>query len=200
MNVRTMLLALALALAGGCGTKTSTTQLWAASDYSAAPLRKVIVFGRGMAEAQRRSVEDRLVSALGEHGVTATQSYRMFPELPNREIMQTELAKQGFDGALVTTLHATRQRQSYVPGHYHGGGFWGGYYGMGWGWSPGYIVTDELVDAETSVFDLRTDGGRLVWSATTRTLNPTSGEDLTKSMSKEILPGIAKRGIIPSRD
>lgn len=194
-----MLVALVLA-ASGCGTKTSTTQLWSAEDYSAAPLRKVVIFGRGMAEAQRRTVEDRFATALGDHGVAATPSYRIFPELPDREIAQAELAKQGFDGALVTTLHGTRERQSYVPGHYQGGGFWGGYYGMGWGWSPGYIVTDELVDAETSVFDLRTGGGRLVWSATTRTTNPTSGDDLSKSMSREILPSIAKNGIIPRRD
>lgn len=199
MHVQTMLLALVLA-ASGCKTQTSTTHLWSAHDYSASPLTRVVIFGRGMAEAQRRSVEDHLAGALGEHGVTATPSYRIFPVLPNREVAQAELAKQGFDGAFVTTLHGTKERQTYVPGHYYGGGFWGGYYGMGWGWSPGYIVTDELVDAETSVFDLRSDGGRLVWSATTRTTNPTSGEDLPKSLSREILPSIAKGGIIPKRD
>lgn len=199
MHVRTLLFALALA-AGGCATRTSTTQLWSANDYSATPLRRVVVFGRGMAEAQRRALEDRLASALADHGVTATPSYAIFPVLPNREIAQAELAKQGFDGAFVTTLHGTERRQTYVPGHYHGGGFWGGYYGMGWGWSPGYVVTDELVEAETSVFDLRTDGGRLVWSAMTRTANPTSGDDLSKSMSREILPSIAKGGVIPKRE
>ena len=40
----------------------------------------------------------------------------------------------------------------------------------------------------------------LVWSATTRTTNPTSGDDLSKSMSRKILPSIAKNGIIPRRD
>jgi hypothetical protein len=67
---------------------------------------------------------------------------------------------------------------------------------MGWGWSPGYIVTDEIVDAETSLWDLRAGSDRLVWSAVTKTTNPTSGEDLTRSMSREILPGIARTGII----
>jgi hypothetical protein len=194
-------LALALASSSGCGTRTSTTQLWSADDYRAEPLRRVIVFGRNMAEPQRRAVEDRLATALAGHGVTATTSYRIYPALPAREITQAELAQQGFDGAFVTTLHAVRERQSYVPGHYHAGGMWGGYYGggMGWGWSPGYVVTDELVDAETAVFDLR-GGGRLVWSAMTRTMNPTSSEDLTKSMSREILPSVAKNGIIPRKE
>jgi hypothetical protein len=192
MHARVLFLALALATSG-CATKTSTTHLWSAQDYSAAPLRRVVVFGRGMAEPQRREVEDQMVAALGAHGVTATPSYRLFPALPNREIAQAELAKHGFDGAFVTTLHAIRERQSYVPGHYHGGG-------LGMGWSPGYVVTDELVDAETAVFDLRSDGGRLVWSAMTRTTNPRSGEDLTKSVTRETLPEIAKRGIIAKED
>lgn len=201
MRATTALLALALA-ASGCGTKTSTTHLWSAGDYAAPPLRKVIVFGRGMAEPQRRAVEEHLASALANHGVTATPSYRVYPALPNREIGQGELVQQGFEGAFVTTLRGVRERETYVPGHFRGGGaYWGGYYGgMGWGHSPGYVVTDELVDAETSVFDLRSDAGRLVWSAVTKTTNPESSEDLTKSMSREILPGMAKRGIIPRRD
>jgi hypothetical protein len=199
---RTAVVALSLLLPTfcGCATKTSTTHLWAAEDYRGGTMGNVIVFGRGMAEAQRRSLEDQLGDALADHGVAATPSYRVFPVLPDVDEARAEVTKQNFDGAVVVTLHGTRERQSYVPGHYMGGGFWGGYYGMGWGWSPGYVVTDELVDAETSVWDLRTDNGRLVWSALTNTENPTSGPDLTKSLAKEILPKMEKAGLVPKKD
>lgn len=198
-----IVLALGLALATptycGCATQTSTTQLWAAQDYHSEAMHDVIVFGNGMAETQRRSVEDQLSAALRDHGVAATPSYKVFATLPEMDKARAEVTRQRFDGALVVTLHGVRERQSYVPGHYQGGGFWGGYYGMGWGWSPGYVVTDEIVDAETSVWDLRSGDGRMVWSAVTNTQNPSSGQDLTKSMAKETLPKIAKAGIIPEK-
>jgi hypothetical protein len=191
------LLALALAFgSSGCATKTSTTHLWHAEDYAARPIKTAIVFARNMAEAQRRSVEQQLADALGDHGVAATPSYQLFPEPPAEEQAKAEVTKRGFEGVLVVSLRGVRERRSYMPGHYMGGGWGGGYYGMGWGWSPGYIVTDEIVDAETSLWDLRAGSDRLVWSAVTKTTNPTSGEDLTRSMSREILPGIARTGII----
>jgi hypothetical protein len=34
----------------------------------------------------------------------------------------------------------------------------------------------------------------------TKTTNPTSGEDLTTSMSREILPSIAKAGIVGKKN
>lgn len=163
----------------------------------------MIVFARNMPEAQRRSVENHLAAELGDHGVAATPSYEVFPQPPSEEQAKAEVASRGFEGVVVVSLRGVRERTSYVPGHYRGGGFaggsygMGGYYGMGWGWSPGYVVTDEIVDAETSVWDLRGEGGgRLVWSALTKTTNPTSGEDLTKSLSREILPNMAKSGIV----
>ena len=183
-----------------CATRTSTTHVWQAEVKPAQPVRSMIVFARNMTEAQRRSVEQQLSAALGDHGVAATPSYEVFPQPPAEEEAKAEVTKRGFEGVLVVSLRGVRERTSYVPGHYQGGGWAGGYYGMGWGWSPGYVVTDEIVDAETSVWDLRGDANsRLLWSAVTKTTNPSSGEDLTKSLSREILPSIAKAGIVPRR-
>jgi hypothetical protein len=197
MRLGTGALVLALALATGCATKTSTTQLWQA-EYSAVPVRRVVVFGLGMAEAQRRSVEDHLAGALADHGVAATPSYQLFPGMVGREVVTS----QGYDGAVVASVRATRDRPRYVPGYWISSGFGGGYYaGYGWGagWSPGYVVTDELVDVETSLWDLRSDKDHLVWSALTETVNPKSGEDLEKSLTKEVLKKMTGAGVIPPK-
>lgn len=193
--------ALAAALSVACGAQTSTTQLWQARDYAAPPMRNVIVFGGGMSEPERRSLEDHVASELADHGVAASPSYQLFPELPDTQRARAEVQRRGYDGALVSTLRSVRERQSYAPGYYHGGGFWGGYYGPGWGlgWRSDYVVSDEIVDVETSLWDLRTQDGTLVWSATTQTTNPSSNDDLIRSLTDTVLPKITEAGLIPPK-
>ena len=194
------MLGLAAAVAGiGCGTKTSTTQLWQAQNIRPSTMQRVIVFGGGMAEPERRSIEDGLSASLQARGVGATPSYVLFPELPNAQHARGEVQQRGYEGAIVATIRGTEEKESYVPGYYHGGTFWGGYYGPGWGmgYTPGYVVTDEYVNVETSLWDLRTEDGALVWSAVTKTMNPSSGKDLVNSLSKEIVPKMSDAGYFP---
>jgi hypothetical protein len=199
-----VLSAVALGSAGplGCSTKTSTTHVWQANVQAPRVAENVIVFAGRMTEATRRTVEDSFVRELSERGTRATPSYRLFPQLPQRDIAHEEVHRLGFDAAIVATLREIRERNSYVPGHYHGG-FWGSYYGPGWGpgwgmgtWSPGYVVTDELVNLETTYWDLRADPGELLWATNTETRNPRSTTDFVESYTDTILPNLEKLGVI----
>ena len=191
-----MLVLFVLPLAMGCGTQTSTTHLWQAEGRPRVATT-VLAFAGGMTEPMRRSVEDRLAHDFSERGARATPSYRIFPQLPQRQIAQDEVKRLGFDAAIVATLRAVNERQTYVPGYYHGG-FWGGYYGPGWGmsWSPGYVVTDEYVNVETTFWDLRQDPGNLVWTSNTVTRNPTSSSDFAESFADEIFGNLESGGLV----
>lgn len=107
----------------------------------------------------------------------------------------------GFDGALVSSLRSVRDKPTYVPGSPTGTGFWDSYYGPGWGgaYTPGYIVEDEEVNMETTLWDLRVANGTLVWSAVTKTTNPRSGADAVKSVTREVLPKLEAVGLVPRR-
>jgi hypothetical protein len=156
-------------------------------------MRHVLVFAGGMSETARRSLEDRLTAELEAKGVAARQSYKLFPEQTDKNGARDAARATGFDGALVATLRGIRDRPVYVPGGW--GGFWSGYYGGGWGYSPGYVINDEIVSVETSLWDLH-DDGKLVWSITTRTDNPSSGDDAAKSLTKELVPKLLATGLL----
>lgn len=199
VSVQRALAVLTVAFAASCGTQTSTTHVWQAEAPST-PIRSVIVFGGGTTEATRRSLEDRFAQELAARGVDARPSYQIFPELPDRERARAEVQRLGFQGALVTTLRDVRQETRYLPGYYQGG-FWGAYYGPGWGmpYTPGYVATDELVIVENTFWDLRTNGGQLVWSSNTETHNPTSTKDFVESLTREVVSKLAKKGLLPRR-
>lgn len=182
--------------ASGCSTRTTVSDVWTAHDTTVAPMRSVLVIGARMDDTNRRSLEDGLAASLGQHGVRATPSYKLFPNgFPNADQARQAVEQVGFQGLLVSTSKGTTERTTIVPGTYD---FWSGYYfGPGWGgWYPGYVYTDQFVKFETSLWDERT-GGKLVWSAVTQTENPSSGRDFVKSLQRTIIPAIEAAGFIP---
>lgn len=200
---RMVVMSLTLAFAGalGCSTPTSTTHLWQAQVRPQQAPQNVLVFGGRMSEPTRRTLEEGLVRELSLRGVRAAPSYQIFPQLPARDIAQDEVKRHGFDGAVVATLRQIRERQTYVPGHFYGG-FWGSYYGPGWGmgsWSPGYVVTDELVNVETTFWNLRNREGDLVWASNTETRNPSSTHDFVESYVEEIMENLEQTGLVKKR-
>jgi hypothetical protein len=193
--------AFAVVLVVGCGSsaRTSVTQLWKAP-VARPPMKSIVVFAAHMDEANRRALEDAYVAALALREVTAKPSYAIFPgDPPQRDQAREVLKKAGLDGILVSTLRSVRERQTYVPGYNDEGGFWAGYYGPGWAtWSPGYTVTDEIVDVDTTLWDTRY-GDQLAFAVTTRTTNPSSGKSYIPSVVNAVASSLDKEGFLPPK-
>jgi hypothetical protein len=191
--------ALALVLLAGCGAsaRTSVTQVWSAP-VSGAPMKSVMVFAAHMDEANRRTLEDAYVTALAQHEVTAKQSYTFFPgEPPPREQAREVLKKAGIEGVLVSTLRGVREKQTYLSGYE--GGLWSGYYGPSGGTSsPGYLISDEVVSVDTTLWDART-GDQLVFTITTTTTNPSSGKNFVPSVTDAVVPALENQKLIPPK-
>jgi hypothetical protein len=185
-----------LTLAAACGTQTSTTSTWSAPVPASGPLKSIVVVGAGVKEGNRRILEDQLSARLGQTGVKATPSYQLFPNAtPSKEEARASVQQGGHDGILVSRLKNIKESQQFYPGGYDGG-FWDGYYGTGGGWYGGQVVTDENVNFENTLWDARGDG-KLLWSANTSTLNPTSSNDFAEALSKTIVPELSKSGFVP---
>jgi hypothetical protein len=161
-------------------------------------MTSVVVIGQRLPQGSRRIVEDRFAADLQRRGVRAAASYGFLGEgdMSNAEA-RALLLTRGFDGALILSLEHISERPRYVPGHYYGGG-----YGYGWGgmysYSPGYYVVDQIVNFDTTLLDLRT--GKPVWSASTRTENPSSSADYAKSMSKKVMNELSDHGFLSPSD
>jgi hypothetical protein len=171
--------------------------VWKSPSYAAGPMKNIAVFGGRLNETQRHTLEDTYVAALTQYGVHATPSYTMFPEgqsPPDPVAIQSTLRSNGFDGALVSTMKGVSEQVLVSPDADWAGGFYGAYWGPG---APVYAETDEFVKFETSLWN--PNSGRMVWSAVTQTENPTSGKDFSNSLTKSIVPSLAKAGFIPPK-
>lgn len=189
--------------AAACGPpKTAVTQVWQAPSPPT-PMGSVLVFAVRLDEPNRRVLEDTFVADLARRGVKAAPAYTMFPgALPPIDQARAQVNEAHYEGVLVLKLRGVHEEARYVPG---ANGFWRGYYG-GWGYnrwgyygSPGYVVTDETVVFEATLWDLRKED-RLVWTAQTQTLNPANGKDFAVSLKRAVESKLAKAGFIPGAD
>ena len=192
-----------VAVALGCGgPKTSVTQTWKANVPTAPPpMKSILVFAAKMDDTNRRAFEDAFAQRLARYGVVAKPSYELFPaELPDPAAARAAAEHANVEGILVVTNQGTKEVSTYVPGAY-AGDFWGGYYGAPTGmgaYTPGYVATAEIASLEMTLWDARVQpGGRLVWSAATRTTEPSPDGKFTKSVVEKVVPEIAKAGLIP---
>ena len=178
-----------------CSTPTTQTSTWMSPTYAGGPMRSVVVFGGRVNNTDRRTLEDGFVSMLAEHGVRATSSYMLFPGAPPRNAaeIRATLRSNGYDAALVSTLEGVSEQMLVTPDAGWDDGFTGSYWGTG---EPMYAETDRFVKFETTLWSAST--GKIVWSAITQTENPKSGQDFVSSLTKNIVPTLAKVGLIPA--
>jgi hypothetical protein len=180
-----------------CSTPTTVQSQWKNPSFSSGPLKNLLVVAARLPDAQRRTLEDGFVTALGSRGVHATPSYTLFPgPLPDSATAQSTIQQQGFDGVLISTMRGVHERTYIEPGVAWGGGLYGDYWGPAWTGPAAYVQTDTYVKFETTVWSPPA-GGQMIWSAVTQTENPTSGKDFTNSLVKEIVPAMTKAGLIP---
>lgn len=179
-----------------CATQTSVTQVWQAQMPPTPPMRHVLVLAMSTDEPMRRTIEDAFVADLGKHGVQAEQSYVFFggsAEHPAVDYARKKVGEAHYDGILVTRLHGVKEDPRYAEST----GFWDGYYMYGWGYRDAYIVSDEIVTFENTLWDTRAEN-KLVWTAETKTTNPESGKDFAKSLTRAVDPALSKAHFIPT--
>jgi hypothetical protein len=158
-------------------------------------MTSVVVFGGRLSGSERHLLEDGYVAALTAHGVRATPSYTLFPDGrvgPEPNAIRTTLLSAGYDGALVSTMRGASERILVAPGADWAGGFDGAYSA---GSPPVAAALDQVVAFETTFWSARS--GQMVWSANTRTDNPSSGRDFVSSLTQTVVPSLADAGLIP---
>ena len=195
-----------------CSGPTVLNTQWIDSQFSAKPMRSILVVGITKDTSNRRVYEDAMVAQLTARGVKAMPSYLFAPEsgpMPF-EVMEKALTSFGAAGVLVTRVVNVSQSVRVTPGspprsarfrssrNMGMRGFYGFYDGM---WassfhSPPTITVQENVGADTSLFE--TKSFAVVWSASTTTATRSSGSStaLLQQFSTLITETLAKDGLI----
>ena len=202
MKLLNFLLLGIIGLMFACTPATQLVNTWVDPSLTAEtlkPFKNVLVIARIKDETSNRVAEDKIVAKIK---MPASPSYAfLLPSDTNVVSVDQKLKNAGFDGVIAMrltdvnqTLNYQQGSGGYYGGHYGGyyGGRMGGYYGY-YG-SPGYYTQDKTFYVETSIFSLAT--GKLMWSGTTATLNPTQLDKTLDEIIYAIRTDLIKKGLM----
>ena len=205
-RVRTLSLLVAVAAAGlvaACaGTRVQSS--WSNPNVSPAPFRNLVAIAITKDPGRRQMMEDAMAAEIREQApaveVMSSRSILSDAEIADEARLRDHLAQTRFDGAIVMRITDVERRDVFVPGrttmvpvHYRT--FWGYYrYWAPVAYEPGYIERTRDVQVESQVYKM--PDGDLVYSAVSRTLNPSSAADLAESVAKVVTRELRDRGFI----
>lgn len=198
---------LAAILFASCGTNTQIIGSWKKAGISdSIRYQKVFVAALTNNLQAKQKVENQLADMLTRRGIMVTKSLDVFPpdiESGSNRDKDSLLKKiRNYDTDLIITNAVidkkTQERYAgtgpYSPWGWYGN-FWGyyrGYYGHFY--DPGFYTLDKIYYLETNVFDAKTD--RLIWSAQSKTYNPSSLNNFIDDYSKVIEKKLVEDGIL----
>ncbi|MCB0322263.1 MAG: hypothetical protein KDD69_01785 [Bdellovibrionales bacterium] len=205
MSRNPILLLLALVLFGSGCSPTRLTSVW--SEASVRPVHKLIVVGIEPSIADRRVFEREFAGVFEDAGIEAFESYKLLSdnEQPNRQTLRPTIDRTGSDAILVSSIVEVTDEAEYVPGwsrvDYVGPyGFYDRYYP--WAFdrvsAPGYVVSYKNYTLESLLYEARS--GKLLFAATSKTMDPDSIHELADSLAEEILDQLRELGVVASTD
>jgi hypothetical protein len=198
----------AILVVAACGSTTSITGSYKAPGVGEVGYKKVFVSALNDKIAVRQSVESEIANYLNSKGYTAVKSTDIFPANfhssgndKDKDAVLKAIRETNADGILTLALVNKENETRYVPGSggYPVGGYYGtfgAYYGYGYNsfYSPGYYTNDKIYYVETNLYDAKTEN--LVWSAQSKTVNPSSIDDFMKGYEKAIAEQLIKDGLV----
>lgn len=207
MKISYLFLGIALLFVSSClSTKMSAS--WTDPDYKGKNFNKILVWGLSDNVAARATVEDEVAYFLNVKNISSVSGSDIAP--PDRKALPHDmeeskaiLSKNGFDGVLTMGLIDKKEETRYVEGSGYYQPMAYGYYGSFYSYypqmygnvyQPGHYATSEHIYIETNLWDVST--GKLVWSAQTETVDPSSIDSFANSYARDIVGELVKRGII----
>ncbi len=203
-----MLAATMVVALSGCQS-TSIQSAWFDPAYNGGPMKKIDVVGIGANVTNRRVFEDIFAQKLAAAGVEGVPGYTVMPDDARsaEAPFSNAIERSGAQGLLLVRLLGvdTKTQVSttvvpagpgWGPGYGPGYGPYGGFYGPAW--LPVTQVSQyDVASVEVSLYDVKTR--RLIWSATTQTMNPQSVAQETPGFADLIIKQLAARGLIAAK-
>lgn len=204
---RTLLIfavAAAVAIGAACGAGTRVQSSWSSPNVSPSPMRNIVAIAITKDPGRRQLMEQAMAREIQDEapGVEAVPSRSILSdsEIADEARVRDHLAQTKFDGAIVMRITDVERHDVFVPGrttvvpvYYRT--FWGYYrYWAPIAYEPGYVERNADVQVETEVFAM--PGGELVYSAISRTLNPSSAADLAERVAGVVTKELRERGFI----
>ena len=169
-------------------------------------MKKVLVIAIRKDQLRRRMWEDAIVTMLNskEHaGTDAVASYQLFPDdVPDTMAVRLKTKEGGFDGVLVVARVQSDTLTNDVPGYIASEAVTK--YSYRWNayvtnfedvYHPGYTETETTVSVRTDLLVPEGDG-KLVWSITSQSVDPTSADQFRNSVADRVVSQLKKERLI----
>jgi len=195
MKIKFLISISLIGLMYACGPSTKLEKSWADPSFNSKttqPFKKVLIIAPLKDAASQRIAEDKIAKKL-KAGVGVPSYSYLSPADTDKATVDAKLLKDGFDGIIEMHLKEVEKSTEYVQGSYHGGYGYRGYYGYG-SYSPGYYTENKTFMVETNLYSIR--DGKLLWSGTTSSLNPTSFNNTMDEIIYTIKNELQKKGLI----
>jgi hypothetical protein len=191
-----------LALMAGCSS-SKLVDTWSVSSFQAPSLNKMLVISVAKNPIRRRIWEDAFSVELVKHDVTAMSSYRFFPDAaPDTNQVIQIIRSTGFDGVLVTRRLPTEMETRYVEEYAteeqnviydpRQKRFVTYYQDLE---HAGYVDTEKVDIRAIDVWATQNEG-LMIWSATSKTPEPNSMQEVRPEIVKLVTAELTKKGII----
>lgn len=196
-----------LMLFSSCSS-TKVISSWSASNPPSYALDKVLVLAIMTDREVLDNTERAMAQELKEHQVNAYSAFDLFgPKrfngLSEQEIVST-LKKSGYTSVMIISLLDKDKETRYVPGSFYYPAYYPGnmhFYRRYWSiygsvYTPGYFTTTTKYILEADLYAINDDDDDLIYSAQTRTYDPSNAHHLAKSFSKSITEELHQKGLI----
>lgn len=196
-----------------CGSSTSISESWTNTEkLQTKSYNSIFIVALTGNMAAKTLIEDELAFYAEKNGTKAIKSHEVFPatftkgNTPSKETIIKIITDSGADAIFAVSLLDQETETRYVPGNtnyaYGYNPLSYSYYGNFYGYyntmhpivyDPGHYTTDKIYFLESNLYDAAT--GELLWSAQSKTYNPTSLESFTQDYTEALIKRLEKDGL-----
>ena len=184
-----------------CAAATDTI-IWKDKEYKDGVINSVLIIGVTENKENRSLFENALSEAFKSEGVTAYASVNVFP--PDQKLTKDTIKQKALDlgvkAVILTHLVSVTEEDVYHPaapattrntyrtsmGHY--------YTHVNVIDYPGYYKKHKLVRLKTNLYDTASE--KLIFSISSKTMNPKSVKDLIQSVCKTFIKDLKKNDLL----
>ena len=200
--VRTVILLVIMGVVLSCATKTDTI-VWKDKEYKGGKIDSVLIIGVAKKEENKALFEDVLSTSLQREGVTPHKSVDVFKqgEKLSKEVIKEKAVNLGVKAVIITHLVSITKEDNYRPAATitsknaqanHIGSYFNHVDTMVK--YPGDYDQKRVVRLKTSMFE--TSSEKLIFTISSRTLDPKSVKDTIQSVCKALVKDFKKNNLL----
>jgi hypothetical protein len=179
-----------------CAT-TKLSSVWKDSTYTGGVLKKVMVVGLSDNLRNRKMFEEVFTKAFRDNGLEAIPSLSviLLAKDLNRDTIKDEAERRGIDAILVTHLSDIKEEEvHYEPLDYEI--YFYQYYRkvQQYDYAPQSYTQIKDVQMKSNLYETKTE--KLIWSASSETIDPKSVNEVIGSLCKAVLESLRSHMLI----